>query len=989
MVRSFTSRFCVFLFVAGMLFSPRFANAQAVLGSPTMLPRAGQNFSFGIIQGPDYLIGDSIASAQQTTLTLSVVSAYEGCGVVTSPSGYIQDFTFIPGAATIIDLPYSLLQLNVLGKSNKGLLVHTTEPANLVLHDYVVEAGDASQILPDNALDTSYVTFGWGIWDDPADLSSERNCNEFLVTAATDSTLVTITPSVPTLNGLPANVPVTVLLNRGECYIMKADTSDHPSDPSLSGSSIHSTKPVSVISGLTCGYVPVGEQSCNELMDELIGKKWWGSHFFAQPMGNSDFGVEMVLTSDRDFYAKFNNGFSNSTNGRLAAEFSGTAEIHTFDLQGNPVKVEAQQLTRGSDNYDFFDFNNLVGDPTLVTVLDTQYYTDTLVWNTPMLPIDPNSGLTFEHWVPIIVPTVDVGKVTMDGTPLTLSGAASSVINGSAYSAINPTVNPGAHKIISPDPIFALVTGFNDGDAYSFMAGSAGSQLPRDTMTHAVLLQADSGQACNDFIVSATLATAVLDSEDLISLTIPITYDPAMLHLVGIQPGTMLTSGNYSVDSSTPGFLTITVYGDPFITGSDLFKLIFEGWKSVAATTVGKNATPSYCGDDSETLIIQPVTFAVAPSMDSLDRQFILTNSGAAVCETLTIAITTDSIVTPGDEFVLSKIEVQFDTTTEHFIRSTRGALLKNVVYNETGQATGNYQLLVPSSPSLFGSDTLLLLQFNPQMVSAGDTMLVHIFYLECGDTLSRDFTITFPIVRNADTTHAVLTITTSSVTLTNQALADIGLLGLPAAADVEQFDLYLSYNHDVLTYDHADLIGTLTGTWPAPVPAFGRTTDTLHFTSLEALQSSAGILAHLWFKTFVADSSYTLITVTSSLSGTNAGCPIVFASPQASAMFLGKDACGDSLLRNTMLDQPIAIDRVEIATDWNLHIVMQTPTASNISLSLTDILGRTLWNGELNCAAGTTDRELALPQNLPTGPMMLRLMDGQHIQSRELLLVK
>ena len=224
------------------------------------------------------------------------------------------------------------------------------------------------------------------------------------------------------MNGLLGGVPVTIQLDRGECYIVKADTSDHPSDPSLSGSKIHSTKPVSVISGLTCGYVPVGDQSCNELMDELIGKKWWGSHFFFQPMGNSDLGVELVLTSDRDFYAKLDNGFLTSTQGRIATIFSGTAEVRTFDLQGNPVQVEAHQLTRGSDFYDFFDFGNLVGDPTLVSVLDTQYYTDTLVWNTPLLP--PENGQPFLHFVPIVVPTADLSRSTIDGTPLSLTGAA-------------------------------------------------------------------------------------------------------------------------------------------------------------------------------------------------------------------------------------------------------------------------------------------------------------------------------------------------------------------------------------------------------------------------------------------------------------------------------------------------------------------------------------------------------------------------------------
>jgi hypothetical protein len=977
------SRFCAFLLVAGVLCAPRFSSAQK------MLPRAGQNFTFGIILGPDHLIGDSIASEQQTVLTLTVVSAYSGCGVISSPSGYIQDFTFIPGSPTIIDLPYRLMHLNDFGKTNKGLLVHTTAPVNLVLHDYVPQAGDATQILPDDALDTSYIAFGWGIWDDPGAVVPERNNNEFLITAEFDSTLVTITPSVTTLLGEPDSIPFTIRLDRGQCYIEKADTSGHPSITSLSGSRIRSTKPISVIAGLTCGYVPVGEQSCNELMDEMIGRSWWGSHFFVQPLGNSDSGVEIVLTNDVDFYAQIgSSGFLLSTNGRIDAEFPGAAEIHTFDFQRNPVRVEAQQLTRGSSFYDFNDFTQFIGDPTLVTVLDTAFYTDTIVWNTPTLLPD-NAGNVFVNFAPIICPTADLRKATLDGTPLSFIGVPSVVINGSGFSAINPVIQPGEHTLISPDPLIAQAVGFNAGDAYSFMPGTAGSEKPKDTVSHRVVLRADSAQTCNDLIISASLGSAVLPAENLISLSIPITYDPSTLHLLGIQPGAIPNAGSYSVDSSTPGFLTITMYGDPFITGSDLFKIIFVGWRSISATTVGKTAQPSACGDDSELLVTQPVTFAIAHSTDSLDKKLLISNSTASVCEPMTIAITTDSILTASDGFIVAAVEATFNTATEQFISSTPGGLLKNIFYLESGKTTGDYKLTVPSSGPLTGSDTLVLLQFTPQNITATDVIHVTISYLRCGDTLSQTFTLTFPIVRNADTSHTKLAIATSSVSLSDQALADISLSGLPGGANVTQFDLYLTYNHNVLTYDHTDLSGTLAGTWPAPALYSGLVTDTLHFTSLAALPINSGILAHVWFKTYVSDSSYSPIAAISSLPGTYGGCPIVFLSPQVTTLFLGKDLCGDTILRSVLQGKTLVIDRAEMAGDGMLHLTIQAPTAAVLSLSLTDILGRTLWSGTMNCAAGTNDRELALPQSLPTGLLILRAQDGEQIRSKEVLWVR
>lgn len=151
MIRSgFIGAVILYMFVAAF---PCVGNAQA------MLPRAGQSFSFGIIDGP-YTFADSDSYLQGTTLILTVVSDYSGCGLVTSPSGYSQPFTFAPGTPSIINLPMDLIHLNDLGKTNKGLLVHTSEPVNLVLHDYVQFGGDASQILPDAAMDTSYVTCG-------------------------------------------------------------------------------------------------------------------------------------------------------------------------------------------------------------------------------------------------------------------------------------------------------------------------------------------------------------------------------------------------------------------------------------------------------------------------------------------------------------------------------------------------------------------------------------------------------------------------------------------------------------------------------------------------------------------------------------------------------------------------------------------------------------------------------------------------------------
>jgi hypothetical protein len=445
------------------------------------LPRAGRDFAFGIIEGPDNLpeAGGQVVSI----LTLTVLSPYSGSGSIISPLGFSQTFTFRPNIATILMLPDSLMHLNDLGKTNKGLLVHTSAPVNLVLHDYAPAAGDATQILPNEALDTSYMVAEWGLYDDP----QENNHCQFIITAKNEGTIVTVTPSVATMLGQSANKPFTIVLNAGECYIVKSDTSDQPISTSLSGSIISSTQPVSVIVGTTCGYVPLGVESCNEIMDELLGKKWWGEHFFVQALGNHDSIIQLMVTSDQSFSVTINDSqmqsssVGNGGGNQLQAQLAGAGEIVTT------APAEVQQLTRGSE----FSLDG-VSDPTLVTILDTSQYANAIIFNSPQI-----TGAHFEQWAPIIFPTAQAGAIQLDGLSLSNYPQPSTVINGSSMSAINPSIGSGVHTIYSPVPVFALGTGFDQADAYSFIAGTI--IPPQDTSLSVTTLLQDEG----DFEVSA------------------------------------------------------------------------------------------------------------------------------------------------------------------------------------------------------------------------------------------------------------------------------------------------------------------------------------------------------------------------------------------------------------------------------------------------------------------------------------------------------
>src|SRR5207237_232613 len=158
-------------------------------------------------------------------------------------------FSFSSGTVTTVTLPYNLMHLNDIGKTNKGILVKTTQPVNLTFHDLLFDAGESTQIYHDGALDTGYRVTTWGLYDDPG----ENNHSQFVITASQDNTDVTIVPSINVLGGHRAGIPIRTNLNRGECYIVKADINASPIDLSLTHSQISSSKPISVLSAVSCG----------------------------------------------------------------------------------------------------------------------------------------------------------------------------------------------------------------------------------------------------------------------------------------------------------------------------------------------------------------------------------------------------------------------------------------------------------------------------------------------------------------------------------------------------------------------------------------------------------------------------------------------------------------------------------------------------------------------------------------------------------------
>jgi len=523
------------------------------------LPRAGKSFTFSIFEGPDAVFTDT-----DPRLVLSIYSEYDGCGTIYSPSGYYTEFQFRKDSITFIKLDHKLEILNETGKLNKGIIITTNEPINCVFHYYEKSAGDATQLYPDEALDTSYLVPTWGIYNDPG----EDNRTEIIVTAAENNTNVTIVPTVNVLPNYPAGVPIKVILNRGECFIAKADILSQPSATSLSRTSVSSDKPVSVISAATCAYVPLQVESCNAIVDQVLSRKYMGTEFYVRPIINDGHSTYALITSDTK-------QFSVAANGIVYLASQGQSVIEITDPTSIITTAPAQCHLFVAGSASGFASGNL-SDPSMVTLLPVTAWTDTLIW--PYTPFD------FNDYVTVIYDAASEGQILIDGNPISLIGIHVPIPN-SNKATLFADVSRGLHRLTSPTPVYAVRSGFQADDAYTFLPGGTAPISKIDTLRREfTLLRSDS---CNTVTFTIAADSILLSADSVYNFRFELKYDTARLAFWRMLQKALLANSTFTIDSSKKGSIVIVGHNTMPLTGrGDLVSLTFYINSAADSTSV-------------------------------------------------------------------------------------------------------------------------------------------------------------------------------------------------------------------------------------------------------------------------------------------------------------------------------------------------------------------------------------------------------------------
>ena len=215
-------------------------------------------------RGRKFVIGFPQQYMSSGSLDIYIASSEHSSANITT-EGYFESFPLEPNEVTHVSLPKRLLMS--YGIEKKGILIESDSDIAVYGLNQVRRTTDAFLALPTDILGTLYLAIGS---ESSYDIGSQYK-NILSVIGTEDNTTLTITPTTLLIIGKNKyaqreyhqfHEPLTVTMNALETYTVR-------SLGDITGSLIESDKPVSVISGHECAYVPDPIRYCDHLIEQV------------------------------------------------------------------------------------------------------------------------------------------------------------------------------------------------------------------------------------------------------------------------------------------------------------------------------------------------------------------------------------------------------------------------------------------------------------------------------------------------------------------------------------------------------------------------------------------------------------------------------------------------------------------------------------------------------------------------------------------------
>lgn len=298
---------------------------------------------------------------------------------------------------------------------------------------------------------------------------------EFMFMAAWDSTVVTIKPSTVTQSGMQTNREYEVILDAGECYLVKS-LGSAKGTYDLTGSYLKSNKPIGVLTGhertSIVQLLPRPWDSKDHIVEMLMPTKSWGRTFVTIPFGNTSVGDYFrVIAKEGNTVVSVDNAWGGQS---INLDFPGSWEtVHSIATPtiwhaSKPVQIAQFMMHNGSA------FDNQLFDPAMVMIPPIEQFVQKVIFQTPG-DSPQNPGQYNKHFVGIVANKKALDYIALDDKLLKYSSPITTQnIAGTDYYWAAVEVTRGKHIIVSDSGGFTgIIYGKGLQDSYANVLGAS------------------------------------------------------------------------------------------------------------------------------------------------------------------------------------------------------------------------------------------------------------------------------------------------------------------------------------------------------------------------------------------------------------------------------------------------------------------------------------------------------------------------------------
>ncbi|MBN3518878.1 PKD domain-containing protein [Algoriphagus lutimaris] len=325
---------------------------------------------------------------------------------------------------------------------------------------------DGSVVLPITALGKEYYVTAhadvFGVGQDPG--GNVNYESTLLILAVENNTEIEIVTSTNTVNTIPANAPLTIFLNSGESYQIKAKGDLTGSRIRVMNSTDGDCKNIAVFGGNKLTSAGDCGTTGDHLFQQAYPIKNWGKSYIHVPLAGRTSGeIVKVLASEDNTDVNVNGSqVGNLDAGEFLKLEFGPKEVANIE-SSKPTAVSV--LAKSQACNEFSDTFSAQGDPSLITYSDNDQRIKSIIFSTPVV------DEILKHYVNAIVPSQAANQTVLNGQ--NVGGEFLPVPGNPDFKYAQLVINEGVNSLSNPEGLLGYAYGDGFISSYGYAIGAS------------------------------------------------------------------------------------------------------------------------------------------------------------------------------------------------------------------------------------------------------------------------------------------------------------------------------------------------------------------------------------------------------------------------------------------------------------------------------------------------------------------------------------